>query len=43
MNLLVVLMKSKEKNSYRGYLEEFALSRKEADDLIMAAREIAYK
>ena len=26
-----------------GYLEEFALSRKEADDLIMAAREIAYK
>ena len=26
-----------------GYLEEFSLSRKEADDLIMAAREIAYK
>ena len=26
-----------------GYLEEFALSRKEADDLIMAAREIVYK
>ncbi len=26
-----------------GYLEEFALSRKEADELIMAAREIAYK
>ena len=26
-----------------GYLEEFNLSRKEADDLIMAAREIAYK
>ena len=25
-----------------GYLEEFSLSRKEADDLIMAAREIAY-
>ena len=25
------------------YLEEFSLSRKEADDLIMAAREIAYK
>ena len=24
-----------------GYLEEFSLSRKEADDLIMAAREIA--
>ena len=26
-----------------GYLEEFSLSRKEADDLIMAAREIAYQ
>ena len=26
-----------------GYLEEFSLSRKEADDLIMAAREIAYR
>ena len=26
-----------------GYLEEFTLSRKEADDLIMSAREIAYK
>ena len=26
-----------------GYLEEFSLSREEADQLIMAAREIAYK
>jgi len=26
-----------------GYLEEFSLSRKEADDLIMAAREIVFK
>ena len=26
-----------------GYLEEFGLSRKEADDLIMAARDIAFK
>jgi N utilization substance protein A len=26
-----------------GYLEEFSLSRKEADELIMSAREIAYK
>ena len=26
-----------------GYLEEFSLSRKEADELIMNAREIAYK
>ena len=26
-----------------GYLEEFSLSRKEADDLIMAARNIVYK
>jgi len=26
-----------------GYLEEFSLSRKEADDLIMAAREIVYR
>ena len=26
-----------------GYLEEFSLSRKEADDLIMSARKIVYK
>ena len=26
-----------------GYLEEFSLSRKEADELIMTAREIGYK
>ena len=26
-----------------GYLEEFSLSREEADNLIMAARAIAYK
>jgi N utilization substance protein A len=26
-----------------GYLEEFSLSRKEADQLIMSAREIVYK
>ena len=26
-----------------GYLEEFSLSRKEADDLILAAREIAFE
>ena len=26
-----------------GYLEEFSLSRKEADELIMSAREIVYK
>ena len=26
-----------------GYLEEFSLSRKEADDLIMGARKIIYK
>ena len=26
-----------------GYLEEFSLSRKEADELIMSAREIIYK
>ena len=26
-----------------GYLEEFSLSREEADQLIMSAREIAYK
>jgi N utilization substance protein A len=26
-----------------GYLEEFSLSREEADQLIMAAREIAFK
>ena len=27
----------------KGYLEDFALSRKEADELVMSAREIAYK
>ena len=32
-----------KKIRFDGYLEEFSLSRKEADDLIMAAREIAYK
>ena len=36
-----------EKNGKRfkieGYLEEFALSRNEADDLIMNARNIVYK
>ena len=26
-----------------GYLEDFALSKEEADNLIMSAREIAYK
>ena len=26
-----------------GYLEEFSLSRKEADELVMSAREIVYK
>ena len=32
-----------QKIRIEGYLEEFSLSRKEADDLIMAAREIVYK
>ena len=32
-----------KKIKIEGYLEEFSLSRKEADELIMAAREIAYK
>ena len=32
-----------ERIRIKGYLEDFALSRKEADDLIMSAREIAYK
>ena len=42
--LIEVSMKSKEKKiRIEGYLEEFSLSRKEADELIMAAREIAYK
>ena len=27
----------------KGYLEDFALSKKEADDLIMSARNIVYK
>jgi N utilization substance protein A len=32
-----------KKIRFNGYLEEFSLSRKEADELIMSAREIAYK
>jgi len=32
-----------ERIKIKGYLEDFALSKKEADDLIMSAREIAYK
>ena len=39
---LVFRIKGK-KIKIEGYLEEFSLSRKEADELIMAAREIAYK
>ena len=32
-----------EKIKIQGYLEDFALSKKEADDLIMSARNIVYK
>ena len=32
-----------EKIKIKGYLEDFALSKSEADNLIMSAREIAYK
>ena len=32
-----------EKVKVHGYLEEFALSKKEADELIMSARSIIYK
>ena len=32
-----------ERVKIRGYLEDFALSKKEADDLIMSARDIVYK
>ena len=32
-----------EKVKVHGYLEEFALSKKEADELIMSARNIIYK
>ena len=32
-----------ERIKIKGYLEDFALSKKEADDLIMSAREKAYK
>jgi len=32
-----------ERVRIKGYLEDFALSKKEADDLIMSARDIAYK
>ena len=32
-----------EKIKIQGYLEDFALSKNEADELIMAARNIIYK
>ena len=32
-----------EKVKIQGYLEDFALSKSEADDLIMSARNIVYK
>jgi len=32
-----------ERVKIKGYLEDFALSKKEADDLVMSAREKAYK
>ena len=32
-----------ERVKIKGYLEDFALSKKESDDLIMTAREKAYK
>ena len=32
-----------ERIKIRGYLEDFALSKKEADDLIMSARQIVYQ
>ena len=32
-----------ERVRIKGYLEDFALSKNEADDLIMKAREIVYK
>ena len=31
-----------EKVKIKGYLEDFALTKKEADDLIMSARNVAY-
>ena len=32
-----------ERIKIKGYLEDFALTRKEADELIMSARSIVYK
>ena len=32
-----------ERVKIQGYLEDFALSKKEADDLIMSARDIVYQ
>ena len=32
-----------ERIKIKGYLEDFALSKKEADELIMGARDIVYK
>ena len=42
MVLLLRWLKGK-KIRIEGYLEELSLSRKEADELIMSAREIVYK
>ena len=35
--------KKGERFKIKGYLEEFALTKKEADDLIMSARNIVFK
>ena len=39
----LVMEIKRERVKIKGYLEEFALSKKEADDLIMSAREKVYK
>ena len=39
----VKVSKNGEKIKIKGYLEDFALSKNEADDLIMSAREIVYQ
>ena len=39
----VTLIKNGEKVKIKGYLEDFALTKQEADNLIMSARKIIYK
>ena len=41
--ITISITKKGKKIRIKGYLEEFSLSREEADELIMSARNIVYK